>query len=73
MTPEEVDMRIMVKAYYKSKSSQLFSLLLPIDDARIANFKNLWPVLQQGDVVDYREKDGNGYGVPLREDIQTLF
>ena len=67
------DIAIPVNVYYKSKSAQLFSLLMPIDYTRIANFKNVWPVLQQGKFVDYREKDGNGYGVPLRADIQTLF
>lgn len=67
------DIAIPVNVYYKSKSSQLFSLLMPIDYDRISNFKNVWPVLQQGEFVDYREKDGKGYGVPLRADIQTLY
>jgi spermidine/putrescine transport system substrate-binding protein len=67
------DIAIPVNIYYKSKSSQLFKLLMPIDYTRISNFKNLWPVLQKGEFVDYREKDGKGYGIPLRADIQTLY
>lgn len=67
------DIAVPVNVYYKSKSAQLFRLLMPIDYHRISNFQNVWPVLQQGEFVDYREKDGKGYGVPLRADIQTLY
>jgi spermidine/putrescine-binding protein len=67
------DMAIPVNFYYKSKSSQLFKVLMPIDYSRIPNFRKVWPVLKQGDFVDYHEKDGKGYGVPIRADIQTLY
>jgi spermidine/putrescine-binding protein len=67
------DIAVPVNVYYKSKSSQLFNLLMPIDYDRISSFKNVWPVLQQGEFVDYREKNGKGYGVPIRADIQTLY
>jgi spermidine/putrescine-binding protein len=67
------DIAIPVNFYYKSKSSQLFNLLMPIDYDKISNFKKVWPVLQQDEFVDYREKDGKGFGIPFRADIQTLY
>ncbi len=67
------DIAIPVNVYYKSHSSQLFKVLMPINYKRIPGFKKVWPILQRGKFVDYREKNGKGYGIPLRADIQTLY
>ncbi len=67
------DIAIPVNVYYKSNYSQLFKVLMPINYREIPNFKKVWPILQRGKFVDYREKDGKGYGVPIRADIQTLY